>query len=59
MFLNPLRELVFLFTQQTICETLFRSWNYQVSKEFIVSQSGLVRDPDNWPCDIDGGCCLR
>lgn len=38
MFLNPLRDLVFLFTQQTMCEALFRSWNYQVSEEFTVPQ---------------------
>ena len=44
MFLNPLRELVFLFTQQAICETLFRSWNYQVSKEFIVHQTEEDRE---------------
>ena len=39
MFLNPLRDLVFLSTQQTLCEALFRSWNHQVSEEFTVPQT--------------------
>ena len=29
---------MFLFTQQTLWEALFRSWNHQVSEEFTVPQ---------------------